>query len=63
MLYVIGGYDVFIFNLIFRFLDCVERYDFKIDVWIVVVFMSVSRDVVGVCLFGDKLYVVGGYDG
>lgn len=39
------------------------RYDFKIDMWIVVVSMSISRDVVGVCLFGDKLYVVGGYDG
>jgi kelch-like protein 1/4/5 len=25
--------------------------------------MSVSRDAVGVCLLGDKLYAVGGYDG
>lgn len=25
--------------------------------------MSVSRDAVGVCLLGDRLYAVGGYDG
>uniref|UniRef100_A0A670XWJ0 Uncharacterized protein n=1 Tax=Pseudonaja textilis TaxID=8673 RepID=A0A670XWJ0_PSETE len=25
--------------------------------------MSISRDAVGVCLLGDKLYAVGGYDG
>lgn len=25
--------------------------------------MSISRDAVGVCLLGDRLYAVGGYDG
>lgn len=25
--------------------------------------LSVPRDAVGVCLLGDKLYAVGGYDG
>lgn len=25
--------------------------------------MSLSRDAVGVCLLGDRLYAVGGYDG
>lgn len=39
------------------------RYDPKTDVWTAVASMSISRDAVGVCLLGDKLYAVGGYDG
>lgn len=31
--------------------------------WTAVAPMSVSRDAVGVCLLGDRLYAVGGYDG
>lgn len=31
--------------------------------WTAVASMSISRDAVGVCLLGDKLYAVGGYDG
>uniref|UniRef100_A0A8D0FSJ1 Uncharacterized protein n=1 Tax=Strix occidentalis caurina TaxID=311401 RepID=A0A8D0FSJ1_STROC len=39
------------------------RYDPKTDMWTSVASMSISRDAVGVCLLGDKLYAVGGYDG
>lgn len=31
--------------------------------WTAVASMSISRDAVGVCLLGDRLYAVGGYDG
>lgn len=40
-----------------------RRYDPKTDTWTAVAPMSVSRDAVGVCLLGDRLYAVGGYDG
>ncbi|KAI4833333.1 hypothetical protein KUCAC02_016241, partial [Chaenocephalus aceratus] len=46
-----------------RLSDCVERYDPQTDVWTAVAPMSISRDAVGVCLLGDRLYAVGGYDG
>ncbi len=39
------------------------RYDPKTDTWTAVAPMSLSRDAVGVCLLGDRLYAVGGYDG
>lgn len=42
---------------------CVYRYDPQTDVWTAVAPMSISRDAVGVCLLGDRLYAVGGYDG
>ena len=41
----------------------VYRYDPQTDVWTAVAPMSISRDAVGVCLLGDRLYAVGGYDG
>lgn len=31
--------------------------------WTTVSSLSVPRDAVGVCLLGDRLYAVGGYDG
>lgn len=40
-----------------------ERYDPKTDTWTMVAPMSVARDAVGVCLLGDQLLAVGGYDG
>lgn len=40
-----------------------RRYDPQTDVWTAVAPMSISRDAVGVCLLGDRLYAVGGYDG
>lgn len=41
----------------------IYRYDPQTDVWTAVAPMSISRDAVGVCLLGDRLYAVGGYDG
>jgi kelch-like protein 1/4/5 len=40
-----------------------DRYDPKIDAWTQVASMSVRRDAIGVCLLGDRLIAVGGYDG
>lgn len=42
---------------------CFCRYDPQTDAWTAVAPMSISRDAVGVCLLGDRLYAVGGYDG
>lgn len=42
-------------------LNC--RYDPKTDTWTMVAPLSMPRDAVGVCLLGDRLYAVGGYDG
>lgn len=44
-------------------LCCCGRYDQKTDTWTMVSSLSVPRDAVGVCLLGDRLYAVGGYDG
>ncbi|KAM9241737.1 LOW QUALITY PROTEIN: kelch-like protein 5 [Dugong dugon] len=62
LLCAIGGHDAPASNLTSRLSDCVERYDPKTDMWTAVA-LSISRDAVGVCLLGDKLYAVGGYDG
>uniref|UniRef100_A0AAZ3SJU6 BTB domain-containing protein n=1 Tax=Oncorhynchus tshawytscha TaxID=74940 RepID=A0AAZ3SJU6_ONCTS len=62
-LYAIGGHDAPASSLASRLSDCVERYDPQTDAWTAVAPMSVSRDAVGVCLLGDRLYAVGGYDG
>ena len=39
------------------------RYDWKTDTWTIVAPINSPRDAVGVCVLGDKLYAVGGYDG
>ncbi|CAF94206.1 unnamed protein product, partial [Tetraodon nigroviridis] len=62
-LYAIGGHDAPASSLSSRLSDCVERYDPQTDVWTAVAPMSISRDAVGVCLLGDRLFAVGGYDG
>ncbi|XP_053791119.1 kelch-like protein 1 isoform X2 [Vidua chalybeata] len=62
-LYAVGGHDAPASNHCSRLLDYVERYDPKTDTWTMVAPLSMPRDAVGVCLLGDKLYVVGGYDG
>lgn len=55
---------MFAFKLGFEtFLCCRGRYDQKTDTWTMVSSLSVPRDAVGVCLLGDRLYAVGGYDG
>ncbi|XP_072126625.1 kelch-like protein 4 isoform X2 [Mobula birostris] len=62
-LYTVGGHDAPASNHCSRLSDCVERYDPKTDTWTTVAPLGVARDAVGVCLLGDKLYAVGGYDG
>uniref|UniRef100_A0A4W3HQJ8 Kelch-like family member 4 n=1 Tax=Callorhinchus milii TaxID=7868 RepID=A0A4W3HQJ8_CALMI len=62
-LYAVGGHDAPASNHCSRLSDCVERYDPKTDTWTTVTSLSVSRDAVGMCLLGDRLYAVGGYDG
>uniref|UniRef100_A0A672NPV8 Kelch-like protein 4 n=1 Tax=Sinocyclocheilus grahami TaxID=75366 RepID=A0A672NPV8_SINGR len=62
-LYAVGGHDAPASSHCSRLSDCVERYDPKTDTWTTVSSLSVPRDAVGVCLLGDRLYAVGGYDG
>ncbi|XP_062982065.1 kelch-like protein 1 isoform X3 [Elgaria multicarinata webbii] len=62
-LYAVGGHDAPASNHCSRLLDYVERYDPKTDTWTMVAPLSMPRDAVGVCILGDKLYAVGGYDG
>ncbi|XP_078258388.1 kelch-like protein 1 [Rhinoraja longicauda] len=62
-LYAVGGHDAPASNHCSRLSDCVERYDPKTDTWTMIASVSVPRDAVGVCLLGDRLYAVGGYDG
>lgn len=50
-------------SLDIQFLFSFLRYDPKTDTWTMVAPLSMPRDAVGVCLLGDKLYAVGGYDG
>ena len=40
-----------------------ERYDPGTDSWSLVANLSVGRDAIGVCVLGQKLFAVGGYDG
>ncbi|MBZ3877958.1 Kelch-like protein 5 [Sciurus carolinensis] len=63
LLYAIGGHNVPAPNLTSGLSNYVETYDPKTDMWTAVASMSISRDAVGVCLLGDKLYALGGYDG
>ncbi|KAK0170163.1 hypothetical protein PV328_010760 [Microctonus aethiopoides] len=62
-LYALGGYDAAARGSAACRYDCVERYDPKTDTWTTVAPMSVARDAVGVCLLGNELVAVGGYDG
>ncbi|XP_012264129.2 kelch-like protein 5 [Athalia rosae] len=62
-LYALGGHDASASNPSASRFDCVERYDPKTDTWTMVAPMSAARDAVGVCVLGDRLLAVGGYDG
>nr|CAH7713718.1 unnamed protein product [Callosobruchus chinensis] len=62
-LYAIGGQDAPANNPAASRFDCVERYDPSTDSWSSVASLSSKRDAVAACVFGDKLYAVGGYDG
>lgn len=62
-LYAVGGHDAPASNPTSSRFDCVERYDCKTDTWTTVAPICSPRDAVGVCVLGDRLYAVGGYDG
>ncbi|KAJ8681151.1 hypothetical protein QAD02_016938 [Eretmocerus hayati] len=62
-LYALGGHDAPSSNPHASRFDCVERYDPKTDTWTAVAPMSIPRDAIGVCVLGDRLLAVGGYDG
>lgn len=52
-----------LFMIIILFYHFHIRYDPKTDTWTMIASVSAPRDAVGVCLLGDRLYAVGGYDG
>ncbi|XP_066584092.1 kelch-like protein 5 [Prorops nasuta] len=62
-LYAVGGHDAPATNPYACRFKNVERYDPKTDTWTSIAPMSVARDAVGVCVLGDRLIAVGGYDG
>ncbi|XP_078033560.1 kelch-like protein 5 isoform X3 [Augochlora pura] len=62
-LYALGGHDAPATNPKASRFDCVERYDPKSNTWTRVASMSSPRDAIGVCVLGDRLMAVGGYDG
>lgn len=62
-LFALGGHDAPASNPTAPRFDCVERYDPKTDTWTMVASMNIGRDGIGVCLLGDQLFAVGGYDG
>ena len=39
------------------------RYDPTCDQWTIISPISSPRDAVGLCVLGDKIFAVGGYDG
>ncbi|XP_071629827.1 kelch-like protein 1 [Temnothorax longispinosus] len=63
-LYALGGRDYSASKpYVCRFEKGVERYDPKTDTWTMVAPMSVPRSGFGVCVLGDRLMAVGGYNG
>lgn len=62
-LYAVGGHDAPASNPKSSRFDSVERYDPKTDQWTLVSPITSPRDAVAMCLFGDRLFAVGGCDG
>ncbi|XP_057352078.1 kelch-like protein 4 [Manis pentadactyla] len=62
-LYVVGGHDFSTSNQCTSISNHVERYDPKTDSWSTVAPLRVPREGSALCPLGDRLYVVGGYDG
>jgi len=63
-LYAVGGHDApAVSNPQQSRFNCMERYDPSTDTWTMVASLSVGRDAIGVCVLGEKLFAVGGYDG
>jgi kelch-like protein 1/4/5 len=64
LLYAVGGHDSpAVSNPNQSRMTCVERYDPLTDEWTLVASLSTGRDAIGVCILGEKLFAVGGYDG
>nr|XP_036864380.1 kelch-like protein 4 [Manis javanica] len=63
LLYVVGGHDSSASNQCTSFSNRVERYNPKTDSWSAVAPLRVPRYAIAICPLGDRLYVVGGYDG
>ena len=42
--------------------NCMEYYDPGTETWMMMASLSVWRDAIGVCVLGEKLFAVGGYD-
>ncbi|KAG7270435.1 hypothetical protein CRUP_022379 [Coryphaenoides rupestris] len=58
-LYAVGGRDgSSCLRSVESFDPHTNRYDPQTDAWTTVAPMSLSRDAVGVCLLGDRLYAV-----
>ncbi|OWF36475.1 kelch-like protein 5 isoform X1 [Mizuhopecten yessoensis] len=62
-LYAVGGHEAPATNPTCCRFECAERYDPKTDQWTMIATISSPRDAVGVCVLGDKIFAVGGYDG
>jgi len=63
-LYAVGGHDSpAVTNPNQSRFSCMERYDSATDTWTMVTSLSVGRDAIGVCVLGERLFAVGGYDG
>ena len=63
-LYAVGGHDApAVSNPQQSRFSCMERFDPATDTWSMVASLSIGRDAIGVCVLGQKLFAVGGYDG
>jgi len=63
-LYAVGGHDApAASNPQQSRFNCMERYDPSTDSWTLVASLSLGRDAIGVCVLGEQLFAVGGYDG
>jgi len=63
-LYAVGGHDApAVTNPNQSRFSCMERYDTATDTWTIVASLSIGRDAIGVCVLGERLFAVGGYDG
>ncbi|XP_073083461.1 kelch-like protein 4 isoform X2 [Manis javanica] len=63
LLYVVGGHESSPSTQYTGFSNLVEWYDPITDSWSAVAPLSFPREAVALCPLGDRLYVVGGYDG
>jgi kelch-like protein 1/4/5 len=62
-MYALGGHDHPVNNPTVSRTETVERYCPQTDTWTMIASLSIGRDSIGVCVLGDRLAAVGGYDG